>query len=152
MSDINVTPFVDVMLVLLIIFMVTAPLMTVGVPVDLPKTKAGPLSEKTEPLVISITVDGKIHLQETELELEGLVDKLRAILQGKPETKVYVRGDKDVPYGRVVEVMGTLNTSGFSKVALMAEMPKHAPEIPAVAGHSATPLKHKKSKLAPKTA
>lgn len=124
MSDINVTPFVDVMLVLLIIFMVTAPLMTVGVPVDLPKTKAPSLHEKTEPLVISVTEAGEIFVQESLLPLEALVPKLRAILEGKPDMRVFVRGDAKIAYGRIVEVMGTLTSAGFEKVALLAQLPK----------------------------
>ena len=124
MSEINVTPFVDVMLVLLVIFMVTAPLMTVGVPVDLPKTKASALNEKIEPLVISVTNEGHLYIQDTQMEMEGLVPKLQAILSTKPETQIYVRADQSVAYGRVLEVMGTLSSAGFEKVSLMAEMPK----------------------------
>lgn len=125
-SDINVTPFVDVMLVLLIIFMVTAPLMTVGVPVDLPKTKAGPLSEKTEPLTISVTSEGKIYLMETEIELETLVPKLQAITTNKPDSRIYVRGDQAIHFGLVMQVMGQLSSAGFDKVGLLAELPKPA--------------------------
>jgi biopolymer transport protein TolR len=123
-SEINVTPFVDVMLVLLIIFMVTAPLMTVGVPVDLPKTKAGPLTEKTEPLTISVTSEGKIYLMETEIDLETLVPKLQAIMENKPDSRVYVRGDQTIHFGLIMQVMGQLNTAGFDKVGLLAELPK----------------------------
>ena len=124
MSDINVTPFVDVMLVLLIIFMVTAPLMTVGVPVDLPKTKASTLNEKDEPLTISLTVDHKIFIQETEIPFESFIPKLKAITAAKPDTRIYVRGDQKLNYGRVMEIMGALTSAGFSKVALMAELPQ----------------------------
>ena len=126
MSDINVTPFVDVMLVLLIIFMVTAPLMTVGVPVDLPQAQAAAINEKTEPLTVSITTDGKVYIQELEVNLETLVPKLQAITASKPDTRIYVRGDQKLSYGRVMEVMGALTSAGFNKIALMAELPKPA--------------------------
>jgi biopolymer transport protein TolR len=124
MSDINVTPMVDVMLVLLIIFMVTAPLLTVGVPVDLPKTDAAPITGQDEPLVVSVNSQGQIFLQETEIELPNLVARLQAITSNKPDSRIFVRGDKSVNYGRVVEVMGTLSSAGFSKVALLAELPQ----------------------------
>ena len=127
MSEINVTPFVDVMLVLLIIFMVAAPLMTVGVPVDLPKTTAQPLNQESEPLTITVNTEGKIFLQETELPLDGLVPRLQAIMreqpQGAPERRIFVRGDKAISYGRVMEVMGTIAGAGFTRVALLAEQP-----------------------------
>ena len=127
MAEINVTPFVDVMLVLLIIFMVAAPLMTVGVPVDLPKTAAQPLNQETEPLTITVNPEGKIFLQETEVPLEGLVPRLQAIMreqpQGAPERRIFVRGDKAISYGRVMEVMGTIAGAGFTRVALLAEQP-----------------------------
>jgi biopolymer transport protein TolR len=123
MSEINVTPFVDVMLVLLIIFMVTAPLLTVGVPVDLPKTQASVITGQDEPLVISVNRAGKIFLQETELEMATLVPRLRAITGNKPDTRIFVRGDRAVVYGRVVEVMGTVSAAGFTRVALIAELP-----------------------------
>ena len=124
MSEINVTPFVDVMLVLLIVFMVTAPLLTVGVPIDLPKTTAKSIAESEEPLVISVDVEGTIYIQETSVELENLVPRLRAITENKADTRIYVRGDKSVNYGRVMEVMGNINVAGFSRVALIAELPK----------------------------
>jgi len=123
MSEINVTPFVDVMLVLLVIFMVTAPLLTVGVPVDLPKTQAASISKPDEPLIVTVTAEGKVYLQETEMTDTQLVDKLKAMGSDKAEQRLYVRGDKAVPYGRVMEVMGALSTAGFSKVALVAEIP-----------------------------
>jgi biopolymer transport protein TolR len=119
MSEINVTPFVDVMLVLLIVFMVTAPLLTVGVPVDLPKTQASAINEPVEPLVVTVDRDGKIYIQETEVPFENLVTRLRAITESKPDTRIYVRGDKEIAYGRVMQVMGRLNGAGFSKVALV---------------------------------
>jgi biopolymer transport protein TolR len=127
MAEINVTPLVDVMLVLLIIFMVAAPLMTVGVPIDLPKTNAQPMNQETEPLTISVNTEGKIFLQETEVPIEGLVEQLRAILanqpQGAPERRIFVRGDRGINYGRVMEVMGTIATAGFTRVALLTEQP-----------------------------
>ena len=122
MSEINVTPFVDVMLVLLIVFMVTAPLLTVGVPVDLPKTKAQPLTQSEEPLVISIDGEGTIFIQDTEVPLENLVPRLLAITDNNPETRIYLRGDRTVDYGRVVQVMGRVNAAGFTRVALIAEL------------------------------
>ena len=126
MSEINVTPMVDVMLVLLIIFMVTAPLLTVGVPVDLPKTKAKVLNESDEPLVISLTAEGKVFLQETETDLRGLVLRLRAITENKADTRIFVRGDRAIDYGRVMAVMATVNAAGFSRVALVMEIPPPA--------------------------
>jgi biopolymer transport protein TolR len=126
MSEINVTPMVDVMLVLLIIFMVAAPLLTVGVPVDLPKTSAATINDQDEPLVISIDKDGKLFLQDTEIALESLIPRLNAITNNKPDTRVYVRGDRAIDYGRIMEVMGTVNAAGFTKVALIAELPETA--------------------------
>ena len=123
MAEINVTPFVDVMLVLLIVFMVTAPLLTVGVPVDLPKTEAKTISDPEEPLVISVNAAGEIYLQDTLIEIENLVPRLAAITENKPETRIFVRGDQSISYGQIMEVMGTVNFAGFRKVALIAEMP-----------------------------
>ncbi len=127
-SEINVTPMVDVMLVLLVIFMVTAPLMTVGVPLDLPKTKAAAINEKTEPLTISVTADNKIYIQETEVNLETLVAQLQAITSVKPDTRIFIRGDQKISYGFIMQVMGTLSAAGFDKIALMAELPQGMPE------------------------
>lgn len=124
MADINVTPMVDVMLVLLVVFMVTAPLLTVGVPVDLPQTKAQQLNEPKEPLVISITAEGKIYLQNAEIAGDQLVPRLQAITNNNPTASIYVRGDRNINYGRVLEVMGLVNGAGFSKVSLIAEQPK----------------------------
>ena len=121
MSEINVTPLVDVMLVLLVVFMVTAPLLTVGVPVDLPQTQAAPINEPKEPLVISINSEGKIYLQDTALETDQLVPRLQAITNNNPTASIYVRGDRAVNYGRVLEVMGLVSGAGFSKVALVSE-------------------------------
>jgi len=139
MSEINVTPLVDVMLVLLVIFMITAPLLTVGVPVDLPKSGAPPLTDPGEPLVISVDKEGKIYLQETEITVEALVPRLAAITGAKADTRIFVRGDRAVDYGRVMEIMGTVSTAGFSKVALIAEMPPQAQPQPATAGGRAKP-------------
>ena len=123
MSDINVTPMVDVMLVLLVIFMVTAPLLTVGVQVDLPKTKASLIPGEDEPLTISVDAEGTIFLQDTELELAALVPRLAAVTGNNPDVRIFVRGDKSIHYGRVMEVMGTINAAGFRKVALVAQLP-----------------------------
>ncbi len=124
MSEINVTPFVDVMLVLLIVFMVTAPLLTVGVPVDLPKTKAASINDSDEPLVITIDRTGAVFVQETELPLDKLVPRLQAITGSNPDIRIFVRGDKEIDYGRIMQVMGTVSVAGFRKVALVAELPK----------------------------
>lgn len=124
MSDINVTPFVDVMLVLLVVFMVTAPLLTVAVPVDLPKTQARSISQDKEPLVVSIDSSGKVYLQDKGMRLEDLVPKLKAITGSNPDARIFVRGDKAVSYGRIMEVMGNISSSGFNKVALVAELPR----------------------------
>ena len=121
MSEINVTPFVDVMLVLLIIFMVTAPLLTVGVQVDLPESSADSLPDDQEPLTISINSTGEIYIQEHQVTYQKMIPKLLAIAKNRTDTRIYVRGDKNINYGRVLEVMGTLSGSGFSKVALISE-------------------------------
>ncbi len=120
-SEINVTPFVDVMLVLLIIFMVTAPLLTVGVQVDLPETSADTLSEETEPLTITINAKGEIFIQETKVKYEKIIAKILAVSNNRTDTRIYVRGDKTINYGRVLEIMGMLSGSGFTKVALISE-------------------------------
>ncbi len=134
MAEINVTPMVDVMLVLLIIFMVAAPLMTVGVPVDLPRTAASPLNQETEPLTISVNPEGAIFLQETEVPIADLVPRLQAIManqpQGAPERRIFVRGDRAIAYGKVMEVMGTIAAAGFTRVALLAEQPAGAARAP----------------------
>lgn len=120
-SEINVTPFVDVMLVLLIIFMVTAPLLTVGVQVDLPESSADTLQSNDEPLEITISKKGIIFIQETEIVLKELVPKLKAITQNRFDTKIYVRGDAIIDYGTVMKVLGELSGSGFTKVALITK-------------------------------
>ena len=124
MSEINVTPMVDVMLVLLIVFMVTAPLLTVGVQIDLPKTKAKILQGQDEPLAITIDAQGQVYLQDTEIDIEGLVPRLRAITDNNPDVRIFVRGDASVNYGRVMEVMGTVNVAGYKKVALVTQQQK----------------------------
>ena len=120
-SEINVTPFVDVMLVLLIIFMVTAPLLTVGVQVDLPETSADSLPEESEPLTLTINSKGEVFIQETKIEFDNLIKKVLAVSKNRTDTRIYVRGDKTINYGRVLEVMGKLSGSGFTKVALISE-------------------------------
>jgi biopolymer transport protein TolR len=125
MSEINVTPFVDVMLVLLIVFMVTAPLLTVGVPVDLPKTKAQALGQDREPLSVSIKNDGTIYLQNTKVSDEDLVPKLQAISANGYDQRIFVRGDRSVDYGRVMEVMATISAAGFTHIGLVTDVAKH---------------------------
>ncbi|MDB9869833.1 protein TolR [Alphaproteobacteria bacterium] len=122
MSQINVTPFVDVMLVLLIVFMITAPLLTVGVSVDLPKTKASQLNSKGDPIVISIKQNGDLYIQERIIDSLQLLPRLQAISSGNKNLRVYVRGDKDVPYGIVLDTIAKIKKSGFKKVALVAKL------------------------------
>ena len=121
MSEINVTPFVDVMLVLLIVFMVTAPMLTVGVPVNLPNSDADSLPDDKEPLTLSINSKGEIFIQKSKVGYSELIPKLLAISKNRTDTRIYVRGDRNINYGRVMEVMGKLSGSGFSKVALISE-------------------------------
>ena len=123
MSDINVTPFVDVMLVLLVIFMVTAPLLTVGVQVDLPKAQASLIQEPDEPLSVTVDFEGRVYLQNSEIELRKLTARLIAVTGANPDIRIFVRGDKTIDYGRVMQVMGTINAAGFKRVALIMEMP-----------------------------
>ena len=122
MSQINVTPFVDVMLVLLIVFMITAPLLTVGVSVDLPKTKAAQLNSKGDPIVVSIKQNGDIYIQERVIDPLNLLPRLRAISQENINLRIYVRGDKNVPYGIVLDTIAKIKSSGFKKVALVAKL------------------------------
>ena len=124
LAEINVTPFVDVMLVLLIVFMVTAPLLTVGVPVELPKTQAQNISDPDDPLIISVNAGGEVFVQESVVELANLVPLLIAITDANPEARIYVRGDRAIQYGRIMEVMGSVNAAGFTRVALVAELPQ----------------------------
>jgi len=125
MSEINVTPFVDVMLVLLIVFMVSAPLLTVGVPIELPQSQAKALEQNNEPLTVSVNVDGQVFLQNTEIKIEDLIPKLKAVLDarhGGLNDLVYVRGDKKVDYGTMMRVMGRLSAAGYHRVALVTEV------------------------------
>ena len=120
-SEINITPMVDVMLVLLVIFMVAAPMMTSGVSVDLPKSNAAPVTGQDEPLSITITSSGKIYLQKSAIELKDLQAKLISIAGEKKDTRIFVRGDKMVDYGKVMQAVGEINAAGFTKVALITE-------------------------------
>ena len=122
MSEINVTPMVDVMLVLLIIFMVTAPLLTVGVPIELPKTEAKQLEGAKEPLTISVDPEGRIFLQDTELKIDEIAPKLTAIAKNGYDERIFVRGDRRVNYGIVMRVMGTISAAGFRRIALISDI------------------------------
>ncbi len=137
MGEINVTPFVDVMLVLLIVFMVTAPMLTMGVAVDLPRADSSPMPGQDEPLAVSIDAAGAIYLQETEIALDQLVPRLVAITGENTEARIFVRGDRAIDYGRVMAVIGNLNRAGFSRVALLTELPDIAAGGPAGAGAAA---------------
>jgi biopolymer transport protein TolR len=123
MTEINVAPFVDVMLVLVVIFMIAAPLLTVGVPVDLPQAAVDPLNEEKEPLIITVDAEGRVYLQESEVEQDVLIPRLVAVSEANPDLRVFVRGDRAINYGRVMEIMGMVSEAGFSKVALIAEIP-----------------------------
>ena len=123
MSEINVTPFVDVMLVLLIVFMVTAPLLTVGIPVDLPEIKASALTDQKDPIEITVKLDGSVYLSESVVEVKNLIPRLNAITDQNNEARIYVRGDRAVAYGRVIEIMSIINSAGYSKVALITLNP-----------------------------
>ena len=127
MGEINVTPMVDVMLVLLVIFMVAAPLLTVGVPVDLPEAQTPEIQGQDEPLVVSIDAEGRIFLEDTGVELEELGPRLAAVSENNPEARVFVRGDTAIDYGRVMAVMGAINQAGFGNVALITQLPKESP-------------------------
>ena len=124
MSEINVTPFVDVMLVLLIVFMVTAPLLTVGIPVDLPKAKANALTDQKDPIEITVKfAEDSIYLGESIVEVENLIARLKAITDQNTEARIYVRGDRVVAYGRIMEIMSIINSAGYIKVALVTQNP-----------------------------
>jgi biopolymer transport protein TolR len=123
MAEINVTPFVDVMLVLLVVFMVTAPLLTVGVKVDLPRAEADPIQGSDEPLTVSINDVGQVYVQEAAVTLDELVPRLKAITGANPEIRIFVRGDEKISYGVVMQVMGAINSAGFNKVALLTKIP-----------------------------
>lgn len=122
-ADINVAPFVDVMLVLVVIFMIAAPLLTVGVPVDLPKASVDPINEEREPLVVTVDKEGRIYLQDAEIEQEALAPRLAAVSETNPDLRIFVRGDREIDYGRIMEVMGLVTDAGLSRVALIAERP-----------------------------
>jgi len=122
MSEINVTPFVDVMLVLLIIFMIAAPLLTVGVPVELPETAAGALpTEQEEPLTITLTADGRMLIQTTETQTDNLIPRLRAIAAERTSNKVFLRADGSIPYEKIMQIMGALNAGGFNNIGLVTD-------------------------------
>ena len=123
LSEINVTPLVDVMLVLLIIFMVTAPLMSSAVNVDLPKANASAVSQDNKPITVSVNAAGKVFLQDSEVALPDLVGRLQSLSQDEKDRRIFVRGDKANSYGRIIEVMGTIAQGGFTKVALLSEQP-----------------------------
>ena len=121
MSEINVTPFVDVMLVLLIVFMVTAPLLTVGIKVDLPKVKASALTDIIDPIEITVKLDGEVYIGESKVEVENLIPRLNAITEQNIEARIYIRGDRVVAYGRIMEIMSIINSAGYIKVALITQ-------------------------------
>ena len=124
MAEINVTPFVDVMLVLLIVFMVSAPLLTVGVPVELPQSQASALNDPEEPVVVTVDAEGQIFVQETVVELDRVTPLLRAVTQNNPDIRIFVRGDRQLAYGDIMQVMGVINSAGFRRAALITETPK----------------------------
>jgi biopolymer transport protein TolR len=146
MSEINVTPLVDVMLVLLVVFMVTAPLLTVGVPVDLPQTQAPAINEPKEPLTITLNREGAVFIQETSVAVDAVVPKLQAITGSNPDAVIYVRGDKDINYGRVLEVMSLVSSAGFRKVSLVAETPKARPAASPAPGRQSNPTQSKETR------
>ncbi len=121
MSEINVTPFVDVMLVLLIVFMVTAPLLTVGIKVDLPKVKATALTDIKDPIEITVKLDGEVYIGESKVEVENLIPRLNSITEQNTEARIYIRGDRVVAYGRIMEIMSIINSAGYIKVALITQ-------------------------------
>ena len=121
MSEINVTPFVDVMLVLLIVFMVTAPLLTVGIKVDLPKIKATALTDIKDPIEITVKLGGEVYIGESKVEVENLIPRLNAITEQNTEARIYIRGDRVVAYGRIMEIMSIINSAGYIKVALITQ-------------------------------
>ena len=121
MSEINVTPFVDVMLVLLIVFMVTAPLLTVGIPVDLPKVNASALTDQKDPIEITVNIEGEVYIGETIVDIENLIPRINAITEQNTEARIYIRGDRVVAYGRVMEIMSIINSAGYVKVALITQ-------------------------------
>ncbi len=121
MTQINVTPFVDVMLVLLIVFMITAPLMTVGVPIELPKTEAGQVEGSKQPLVISLDAKGRIFLQETEIKMDDIIAKLNAIAKSGFKERIYIQGDKNLMFGEISKVMGRISRAGFTRITVITD-------------------------------
>ena len=121
MSEINVTPFVDVMLVLLIVFMVTAPLLTVGIKVDLPKVEATALTDIKDPIEITVKLGGEVYIGESKVEVENLIPRLNAITEQNTEARIHIRGDRVVAYGRIMEIMSIINSAGYIKVALITQ-------------------------------
>ena len=138
LAEINVTPLVDVMLVLLIIFMVTAPLMTSGVNVDLPKTSANPVNTDSTPITISVNAEGKVFVQNDQVTMADLVAKLQDVTHGQADRRIFVRGDQSITYGQIMQVMGTIVSGGFSKVALLAQQPSTPMPASAPAGTGGT--------------
>ncbi|HYN39988.1 MAG TPA: protein TolR [Rhodospirillales bacterium] len=139
-SEINVTPLVDVMLVLLVIFMITAPLLTAGVQVDLPKTKAAAVQGQDEPISVSIDRRGRIFIQETEVALDSLAPRLSAVTRNNRDVRVFVRGDQGIPYGQVMSVIGAVHAAGFTKVALLTQpLDGASPARPRQTGSRAIP-------------
>ena len=122
-AEINVAPFVDVLLVLVVIFMVAAPLLTVGVPVDLPRAQANTVDQNDEPLIVSIDKQGRVFLQEAEIAADQLVPRLVAVSNANRDLRVFVRGDREISYGRIMQVMGMISEAGYFRVALIAELP-----------------------------
>ena len=122
MSEINVTPFVDVMLVLLIVFMITAPLLTVGVSVDLPKTKASQLNQKGDPLVISVKKNGSVYIQNRKIEISKIIPQVKAISENNKNIRIFVKGDKNANYGSVLNVLARIKSAGYSKATLVAKL------------------------------
>ena len=145
-DGINVTPLVDVMLVLLVIFMVTAPLLTVGVPVELPKTKAAAMNNDDKPLVVSVKKDGSLYLQDTVIELDSLGPRLVAITANKPDTTVYVRADKDINYGLFAQVLAELQANGITKIGLVNDAKDTSSSAPAAAPAAGDKSKPKTTK------
>lgn len=129
-SEINITPIVDVMLVLLVIFMVTAPMLISGIKVDLPDTTAKPIAGQEEPLAVSIDKNGKLYIMDTLIDEGMLIEKLKAITKAKMDTRIFVRGDKSLTYGAIMSIVGEINAAGFSKVALITNIKQKARNSP----------------------
>lgn len=139
-TELNMTPFIDVVLVLLIIFMVAAPLLTVGVPIELPKSTAKPLQEETQPITVSVNVKGDIFIQDQPVSIEELVTKLAAIAKGGTEERVFIRGDRTANYGQMMRVMGRISSAGYKKIGLVTEQEEATvPGQPAPARAAPTP-------------